>query len=152
MTELDEVLAPTILDICRSVMALDVAALDGDAAEDTATYAGCVHLDTEPPGTVVLECDEALARLMAARMFDAAAETLTDADVCDAIGELANMAAGNLKAALPHAARLSLPTVTRGSELKTYLPQSTRVGWRRFACGDDRFSVSVYERAEPAGA
>lgn len=146
MTAFDEVLAPTILEICTSVLALEVTELPGDVPEGTAAYAGCVHLTTEPLGTVVFECDEAMGRLMASRMFGTSDEALRDADVCDAIGELANMAAGNLKAALPRPVRLSLPTVTTGVDLQTFLPQSTRVARSQFASGPHRFSVSVFER------
>jgi CheY-specific phosphatase CheX len=146
MSPLDEVLTPSIIEICASVMALEVTGEPpAEEAVGDAAYAGCVHLAAEPQAAVVFECAEPLARLMAARMFDVATAELTDADVCDAIGELTNMAAGYLKAVLDRPSALSLPTVTRGGALRTVLPHSARVARCGFACGADRFHVSVFE-------
>jgi len=41
-----------------------------------------------------------------------------DDDVRDAMGELANMIGGNLKASLPSGAHLSIPSVVRGTDYK----------------------------------
>lgn len=152
MKALQEVLEPTIVDIWSSLLALEAVAepeatLPGAAATYVAaTFVGFVHLAGTPPGTIVIQWEEPLARLVAARMFDVAQDEASEADIRDAIGELANVAAGNLKAALSEPYVLSLPTVVHGSDFRTYLPSSRLVASRTFACGNDRFSVSVFEQ------
>ena len=57
------------------------------------------------------------ARQAAARMFSCAEEDLSDGDVHDAVGEIANIIGGNLKALLPPPASLSLPVVTNSERI-----------------------------------
>lgn len=56
---------------------------------------------------VEVRVDAMLARLLAARMLSAG--TPSHDDVLDAVGELGNIVAGNVKSLLFHTARLSLP-------------------------------------------
>lgn len=62
-------------------------------------------------GAVEVRLSPALARLAAAEMCGAPAETLADEQVRDAVGEVANMIGGNLKGLVPAPARLGLPHV-----------------------------------------
>jgi chemotaxis protein CheX len=61
-------------------------------------------------GVVTLEMPPAVARTAAQRML--ADDTVDQADVLDALGELVNMIGGNIKSLLPSGAALGLPTVT----------------------------------------
>src|SRR5207248_3096506 len=61
-------------------------------------------------GAVSLRCPEPLCRSFAADLFGRLAADVEDADVFDALGELANIIGGNLKALLPGVCRLGLPT------------------------------------------
>lgn len=74
----------------------------------------CITLAGGWNGTLTLECGHDQARSFAAAMLGSAPEELETPDIADAIGELANIVAGNLKALLP-AARLGLPSVVLGS-------------------------------------
>ncbi|WP_418060317.1 chemotaxis protein CheX [Pimelobacter simplex] len=66
-------------------------------------------------GVVTVELDEAVARVLTARMLDLpATETAADADVADAVGELVNMVGGNVKSLMPGPSVLSLPAVAAG--------------------------------------
>lgn len=65
-------------------------------------------------GCVVLTTPEPLARAAAAAMLGVRTEQLSRADVADAVGELANVVAGNLKSLLPAPSTLSLPAVAAG--------------------------------------
>ncbi|MCU0705946.1 MAG: chemotaxis protein CheX, partial [Fimbriiglobus sp.] len=47
--------------------------------------------------------------------FDTPSAEVTPAELADALGELANMVGGNLKALLPDGCRLSLPSVEPGA-------------------------------------
>lgn len=82
-------------------------------AADTMT--GCVQLAGGWDGTVLVELGADHARTAAEAMFAAPAGSLGEDDVCDALGELTNMIAGNVKGAVGAPARLSMPSVARGS-------------------------------------
>ena len=73
------------------------------ADESDATHLG-VHVRVGP----------VLARLLAWRMFSAGNPTAED--LLDAVGELGNIAAGNVKALLFRSARLSLPASSLGGD------------------------------------
>ncbi|MCC7195102.1 MAG: chemotaxis protein CheX [Gemmatimonadaceae bacterium] len=145
MTDLQSAITPTIADIWESVLGLAVAQVDDAVEPGFAAVAGCVHLTSDPPAAIVIECDEPFARLIASRMFGAPEDSLADADVYDAIGEMANMAAGNLKAALAISANVSLPIVTHGTGIATRLPNGNCAAQQGFRCGEAKFTVRVLE-------
>jgi chemotaxis protein CheX len=63
-------------------------------------------------GTVVLTCDRSTAeQLTRALLAEHAPAVLDDEDVADALGELANVVGGNVKAVLPGTSVLGLPEV-----------------------------------------
>ena len=78
-------------------------------------------------------------------MFDT--EAASDDEIRDALGEVANMTAGNVKALVESYCRLSLPMVAEGSELAISIPGSKVVAQANFDCGEDPLSVEVFEKA-----
>jgi len=62
-------------------------------------------------GTVLLTCDGDTARKLAAKMFELPLDTVSDEEVRDALGEVANMCGGNVKGLAPSPSKLSLPIV-----------------------------------------
>ena len=75
---------------------------------------------------VEVRVDAMLARLLAARMLSAG--TPSQDDVLDAVGELGNIVAGNVKSLLFHTARLSLPMADPGGAVpQPDLPSAVRV-------------------------
>ena len=70
---------------------------------------GLVRISGAWHGTVSVTCDRDLATRIATAMLDRAPRD--DDEVADAIGEVANMAGGNVKALLPGPSVLSLPEV-----------------------------------------
>ena len=108
-----------IKDIARSIWAtlFELPLEDGDAARlgPESTVTSCVQIDGAWQGAVVLQCPLTLARTLTAAMFQA--DTAPELDeVHDALGELANMLGGNVKALLPGPSRISLPAVAVGSD------------------------------------
>lgn len=81
-------------------------------APGSPTVTGTIEIGGAWEGKVDVRCSEALARRAAAAMFGMAPEDVTEAEIADALGEIANMAGGNLKALLPSGSKLSLPHVT----------------------------------------
>jgi CheY-specific phosphatase CheX len=72
---------------------------------------------TEPwKGAMMLECAVSLAFEFTARVMSVPLPTSVDADVCDSMGELVNMIAGNFKALMPPETGISIPSVVRGRD------------------------------------
>lgn len=67
------------------------------------TVAGAWH------GAIVVSCSPAAAHRLAAVLLDLPEPQVTDGDVADALGELANIIGGNIKGLLPAPSTLSLP-------------------------------------------
>jgi chemotaxis protein CheX len=102
-------------------------------------------------GHVVIECSTAASLHAAAALLGVPSEEVTDEDVADALGELANIIGGNVKALLPEPSALSLPYVV--SSAGAHWPSVTEVcrldgSWR-----DEPVTILVLESsAERAGA
>lgn len=76
-------------------------------------WTGAVAIEGDHPGVVQITLTESGAARVARTMLDLeAGAPVEDADLADAIGELANIVGGNVKAMLPSASRLSLPRVS----------------------------------------
>jgi chemotaxis protein CheY-P-specific phosphatase CheC len=65
-------------------------------------------------GVLSATLTERLARALTGRMMHRLPSECSEADVRDAIGEIANIAAGNLKGLLPTPCQVSLPRVQEG--------------------------------------
>jgi chemotaxis protein CheX len=83
------------------------------AAAHGPTVSAYVSITGAWAGTVVVTFSEALARAATADMLRRPQGTLSTDDVSDAVGELANMIGGNVKARMPEPSALSLPVVAR---------------------------------------
>jgi chemotaxis protein CheX len=73
-------------------------------------------------GVLCIRCADAAARTMAARMLGISQEEV-DSDSWDALGEIANMIAGNFKgklAGVGNHCMLSVPTVIVGTDYETH--------------------------------
>ena len=80
---------------------------------------GSVTIEGQSHAIVTVDCSETLARLLGGAMFEAEPSTLSREDVADALGEIANIIGGNIKALLPGPSRLGLPGNRLQSQHKT---------------------------------
>jgi CheY-specific phosphatase CheX len=72
---------------------------------------------TEPwKGAMLLECVLPLAFEFTSRLMSVPPPSSVDADVCDSMGELVNMIAGNFKALMPAETGISIPSVVKGRD------------------------------------
>lgn len=89
------------------------------------TLLGSVTFRGSLEGCLGVRCDAACARTIAARMLGVdVTERLSEADICDAIGEVANMVLGVAKSRLQNEVggiEVSIPSVFRGRELQNGL-------------------------------
>jgi chemotaxis protein CheX len=92
------------------------------------SYTGWVQITGPVAATVTVTCEAPLAVEIAAEMLGADdPATLTAADIHDAVGELANIVGGNVKALVPETARLSLPIVVPGEEANAVGADARRI-------------------------
>jgi chemotaxis protein CheX len=97
-------------------------------------------------GAVIVACDRDLAVRFAMAMFALAESEVSDDEINDALGELANMVGGNFKSMLPPICNLSLPTVVEGREYRVRLPGADVVRELDFGVGAAHVRVTVAER------
>ena len=94
-------------------------------------------------GVLCLSCPKTLARDIAGQMFRLPVDEISTADVRDAIGEVVNILAGNLKAILPAPCSLSLPEVREGNPSPTGFAESETLGVVCFESQDQNFLVRL---------
>lgn len=119
------------------------------------TVTSFVHIDGAWLGVVMLQCPMALAVTLTSLMFDGGRRPdggppaeVPEADVRDALGEIANMVAGNVKALLPEPCHISLPAVALGSDDTVSVPGTTAVTSVPFTCDGHRLVITLLERSD----
>jgi hypothetical protein len=94
-------------------------------------------------GVVHVDCPLPLARRAAEALYGTPSLTLPLEEVEDAVGELANITSGGLKAFLGAASRLSLPAVRLVDDDETPPPARAPLGELAFRCEGQVFRVTV---------
>jgi chemotaxis protein CheX len=118
--------------------------------QDDSTVTGIVHIDGAWRGAVFVRCPLALASVVTAAMFQGGETPHLD-DVCDALGELTNIVAGDVKALLPHPSALSLPTVAFGSDYEIAVVGTRQIASVTFTSETYPLVVSVSQRIDANG-
>jgi chemotaxis protein CheX len=95
-------------------------------------------------GHVLISCSEGASRNAAAALLGIELDEVTDDDVADALGELANIIGGNVKSLLPEPCALSLPHVDVEGTAGRY-PSSTEVCKLNGTWLEESVTVSVLE-------
>jgi len=105
-----------------------------------------VGIGGEKKYTVLLECSEPLACSAAGSMLAESFPEWSDG-VQDALSEIANMIAGNVKSKLPEHLHLSLslPTVVRGSSYECRTPKMRILQEAGFDCSGLPLTVRIVE-------
>jgi len=96
--------------------------VDGHDTADGCELGASVQFTGDWEGAIAVGCALAFGQEIAAAMFAMEPDEVGDEEISDALGELANMIAGNVKPLLPGAASLSLPTVVRGTAIRLGIP------------------------------
>ena len=98
----------------------------------------------------MIECSEALGSLLTAAMLQT--EGIPDAvDMTDALGELTNVFAGNIKALLAQPSSISLPAVAFGPSYEIGVVGATVVARVTFVCEGHPLVVTLLQRADEIG-
>lgn len=118
--------------------------------EADTSVTGVVQIAGGWEGTVLLVCTGELAKKAAAAMLAMSVEELGAEEIRDALGEMVNMIAGNIKALVPKASHLSLPTVVEGRDYELTVPGSTLLSRLSFLCDGHNMQVRVLQRERVA--
>jgi len=112
----------------------------------TRTFTGCVQITGAWEGAVTVHCSEQLAKILTASMFMVDPQDTTAEEVGDALGELANMVGGNVKALLPEPCRISLPAVADGMDYRLSVPGARPLTAVTWTCSGEPLMVRLLER------
>jgi chemotaxis protein CheX len=102
-------------------------------------------------GAVLLECTRGQARTFARLLMSIQPSIMTDEDVRDTLGELANMLAGNLKSVLPSGVVLSMPSVIEGSDYSLQICGKRSIERVLFWSIEDIFGVTLVDMSDTPG-
>jgi len=96
---------------CQGMLGLPIAPCD--ATQNTFDYAlsAQIKITGDAEALLSLHSEASFARHLAATMYMADADTLAEDEIHDALGELVNILAGNVKGMVPGETFLSLPCV-----------------------------------------
>lgn len=137
----DDDLIAMIEAVWHSVLDSPVAPAPGSPMAAGPFLAATVTISGGWRGRVTLCCSAALARWAAAAMFQSPLAAAGDRELRDAVGELANILAGNVKGLLPASTTLSLPEIACGTTTEGCVPPGVAM-----QSGREVFGVAV----EPA--
>jgi len=96
-------------------------------------------------GHVVYASSTVAARRAAAAFLAMGEDEVSDEDLSDVLGELANIVGGNVKAMLPPGAFLSLPQVMLAPQSATKYPSAERISGVYGTWEDEPVSVSMWQ-------
>jgi chemotaxis protein CheX len=103
-------------------------------------------------GHVVIECSMPVAREATASMLGIEAPEVSEADIADALGEMANVVGGGVKSLLPGDCALSLPHVVASAGARRLWPAVSEICRFQASWIDEPVLVTVLEsRNEVAG-
>jgi chemotaxis protein CheX len=112
--ELEGAITQIVGMVCTTMLKLDVEPRQGIVrSPGERTMVGCVQITGTWSGAVLVQCDPQFASLAAKIIFSTDGAP-TQEEERDALGEIANQIAGNLKALLPSPSFLALPTISDG--------------------------------------
>ncbi len=101
-------------DVFQTMLSLEIWPDSSATDLPVEVVTAAVYFAGDWKGAVLIECTASQAFDFTARLFSSAPPTRMNDDVRDALGELANMVAGNLKSVLPGGVGISMPSVVEG--------------------------------------
>ncbi len=135
----------------NSMLGLDIrpnAAGPAPSAEED-ILVGQVHISGAWEGHVQLYGTGALAQSAAAKIFAIAPDAVQAQDQIDAMYELTNIIAGNIKSLLPEPCHISLPQVERAAEWEGGVTGADRVSELSFECEAQPLLVTLWKQRTP---
>jgi chemotaxis protein CheX len=136
-------------NIWKSMMGLEVKVVNEAWGADKEQIASFIQIMGAWEGTVILECKKELSRRLTALILSIPVEKISDKEILDALGELVNIIAGNLREFFPQPCHISLPTAVGGWDYTLRFPSSEKVSEVIFECGAGQFfGVTLLKQGE----
>lgn len=135
-------------DIWAAILGLELKpnpASDAHEVDDR-VVTGCVQITGDWAGAVTVQCSEALARRATSLMFAMEEDEVSEEEVSDTIGELANMTGGNVKSLLAGSCQLSLPSVTSGRDYAVVIPGAKPLDRVAVECDGELVVMTLLQR------
>jgi chemotaxis protein CheX len=142
-----ESIAGIVTTVFQTVLSLD-AEVEGTPGliRRGDDWTGYIQITGDWQGVLTLRCPRDLALEVAAIMFARDRDDVSPRLVRDALGELLNMVAGNIKALVPgQEHRAATPTVVEGEATGPSIAASEFVGEVGFSCGGQPLVVALRE-------
>jgi chemotaxis protein CheX len=145
MDGIEEDLAEVIEDVWNAVLGINAETqfpILGVSGGDH--VCARVNIEGDWEGTLLLDCPEELGRLAAGIMFALSPEDATAQDMSDAMGELINVIAGNVRGLYGDQTTISLPDVRSGEGYdRAHEKVVTKLG---FSCGEIDFQLMALQK------
>jgi chemotaxis protein CheX len=138
----------TVQDIFQTMLGLEITTTEAQWPPQQDFLSVTVHYAGTWTGAVLIECTPPQAFRFTARLMASEPAGRVDEDVRDAMGELANMIAGNLKPVLPHGVHLSMPSLVEGSDYSLWICGGNAVDRLAFHSEAGVFWVTLVELLE----
>lgn len=135
--------------IWESLLGSALTAAEGSGQEPRPRVVGRVEITGGWEGAVTIDCDAELAADVAAAMFGLENGDAAPDEIRDALGELANMAGGNIKSLLPAPSQLGLPTVSDDVEPASVPDDTEPLHSVTFDVDGKHIRLNVFEVASP---
>jgi len=143
-----EILAQIVQSVFTTMMGIEVTSCDVPWDHSGDRMTSLVYLTGDWNGAVMLECNPRQACQFAGLILCMDAPETADDDVCDVLGELANMIGGNMKSGMSTAVRLSMPSVMHGRDYDVRVIGSEVKERLAFTCDYGHFWVTVLATKE----
>lgn len=114
---------------------------------DETYLVGAVTITGGADVSVMIQIPIGLARRLGSVMFGEDETSISDDEIFDALGEMANMVGGNVKGVLAADSKLSLPTVTEGREVRWSTPGGATISETFYQCEQWTVRTVMFGRA-----
>ena len=132
-------------DVFRTMLQLEVEPAEAPWPPEDDLVNVTVHYAGAWKGALLLECTREQACMFMGRLLGIEPPKELNDDVRDAVGELANMIAGNLKPVLPPGVALSMPTLVEGTDYALRILGGNLTSMLAFDCQAGVFWVTLIE-------
>lgn len=145
MAAYDVDIEQTVRAIWATMLELPLEPVDPQSCPSDPNITAVVVLDGDFEGAVQVACGPGIALRITQAMF-ANDEPPSTEDISDALGEVANMIAGNLKSALPGHTSVGLPIVAFGTDYELAIPGARQVGLVCYVSDGDSLRVGLMQQ------
>ena len=135
-------------DVFRTMLQLEVEPVEAPWPPEDDLVNVIIHYAGAWKGALLLECTREQACFFMGRLLGIEPPEELNDDVRDAVGELANMIAGNLKPVLPPGVALSMPTLVEGTDYALRILGGNLAGMLAFYSPGGVFWVTLIEAPE----